>query len=382
MTTFNTISADRADFAKALAFAKRGAVRNSTIPILGNVLIRAKGSQMMLHTTDLDRRIMVTVPLTQPVKTMGMTLPAYKLDDVTRKAKASTTVEIAQDDACRAAIKFGDLKITMNGLDVSDFPTLEMAEVNHEFTIPTTDLLRVLTKVRCAISTEETRYYLNGVYMHQVERKLRFVATDGHRLTLTDLDLPVGADKMPGVVVPRLTVEDLLTLLKAKGVEDDTRIQIGKWAGSGFLVSFVNGNVTILSKMINGTFPAYDRVIPQNNDKVVIADIEEFSEAIKEVSCINSERGRTVKLSMARNRLTVSVFNPDVGTAARTITVERPTGGEPMEIGFNAMYLLDLLACLTESKEATIKLNDPGSPILVSGEQDVGFQAVLMPMRV
>jgi DNA polymerase-3 subunit beta len=229
--------------------------------------------------------------------------------------------------------------------------------MTHSFTLAAADMKRLIDRTQFAISTEETRYYLNGIYLHAAgsakAATLRAVATDGHRLAQIDLALPKGADGMPGVIVPRKTVGEVQRLIE--------------------------GNVVLTSKLIDGTFPDYGRVIPQNNDKELIVDKKDFEAAVDRVSTISSERGRAVKLALSAGKLVLSVTNPDSGSATEELEVEYAS--DPLDIGFNSRYLLDIAAQI-EGDVAVLRLADPGSPTLVQDKDSKGALYVLMPMRV
>jgi DNA polymerase-3 subunit beta len=248
--------------------------------------------------------------------------------------------------------------------------------MTHEFQMSAADLKRLLDKTRFAISTEETRYYLNGIYLHTAMGDkvptLRAVATDGHRLAQVELEQPKGAEGMPGVIIPRKTVHELHRLLE----DSDAEVRIGI---SATKVRFEVGTVTLTSKLIDGTFPDYARVIPRSNDKKLIVSNQDFMSAVDRVSTIASERGRAVKLNLGDDKLVLAVNNPEGGSATEEIGVNYASA--PLEIGFNARYLLDIAAQL-EGKEAVFMLADPGSPTMVKDTGDVGALYVLMPMRV
>ena len=296
-------------------------------------------------------------------------------------------------------ITLGDLKVrNVNGLAPSDFPVMTVDQWSHTFTMPTADLARGFGRTEFAISSEETRYYLNGVYMHHMpvngsRGTLRFVATDGHRLAACDMDSPEGATSkavecpytgdvmiehspMPGVIVPRKAVHELLRLVEAKGAPVTVDIRV-----NGTKIEFVIGGVTLLSKAIDGTFPDYQRTIPDGNDKRLVINAEAMADAIKQVSVMSSERGRVVKLSLERDALRLSVSNPDAGMAE--ISVDADYGSDPFDIGFNSGYMLDILdQC--ESETVEFMLADAGSPTLIRGtdDGDKGLRYVLMPLRV
>jgi len=243
--------------------------------------------------------------------------------------------------------------------------------------LPAAELKRIIDKTQFAISTEETRYYLNGIYLHALEvdgtAMLRAVATDGHRLARVEMPAPAGAAAMPGVIVPRKTVSEVQRLLEDP--EGSVAIDL-----SPAKIRFTVGDVVLTSKLIDGTFPDYGRVIPTGNDKELTLDKGAFKNAVDRVSTISSERGRAVKLSLQQGRLVLSVTNPDSGSATEEMEVEYAS--DPLDIGFNSRYLLDI-ADQIDSDSAVLRLADPGSPTLIQ-DQGGGTSAlyVLMPMRV
>jgi DNA polymerase-3 subunit beta len=248
--------------------------------------------------------------------------------------------------------------------------------MTQSFTLAAADMKRLIDRTQFAISTEETRYYLNGIYLHsagtEAAATLRAVATDGHRLAQVDLSLPKGAAGMPGVIVPRKTVGEVQRLIEDNEAEITLELSQGK-------IRFTIANVVLTSKLIDGTFPDYGRVIPQNNDKELIVDKKDFEAAVDRVSTISSERGRAVKLSLSAGKLVLSVTNPDSGSATEELEVEY--AADPLDIGFNSRYLLDIAAQI-EGEVAVLKFADPGSPTLVQDKDAKGALYVLMPMRV
>lgn len=366
------VTVEQAALLKALGHVHRVVERRNTIPILANVLIRAEGRHLSLKATDLDIDIVENIPaeVSQPGAT---TVPAHVLYDIVRKLSDGAQVGIEQDgQAGQVTLRSGRSRFSLQTLTETDFPDLAPGEMSHRFDISGGELRTLIEKTQFAISTEETRYYLNGIYLHNFEGKLRAVATDGHRLALSDTPAPEGAAGMPGIIVPRKTVAELQKLL----TDADQTVGIEL---SGVKIRISLGEVVLTSKLIDGTFPDYQRVIPQRNDKIMTVEREEFARSVDRVSTISSERGRAVKFSLADGKLTLSVNNPDAGQAIEELGVDYEAS--PIEIGFNARYLLDIIGQLT-GDTAVLRLADAGSPTLIQDREGAPSLYVLMPMRV
>ena len=369
------VTVERAELLKSLGHVHRVVERRNTIPILANVLIRADKGKLSLKATDLD--LEVTDSISAEVAPGGATtVPAHMFYDIVRKLPDGSQIVIeGSGDRAVLSIRAGRSRFTLQTLPESDFPDLAAGEMSHKFSVPAADLKRLIDKTQFAISTEETRYYLNGIYLHTPAGKnpaLRAVATDGHRLAQVELPLPEGAAGMPGIIVPRKTVAEVQRLIETGEGEVSIELSAGK-------IRFSIGNVVLTSKLIDGTFPDYGRVIPANNDKSLIVDKKDFEAAVDRVSTVSSERGRAVKLSITGGRLVLSVTNPDSGSATEELEVEYDS--EPLDIGFNSRYLLDIAAQI-EGEVAILKLADPGSPTLIQDRDAKGALYVLMPMRV
>jgi len=370
------VTVERAELLKSLGHVHRVVERRNTIPILANVLIKAERSKLSFKATDLDLEI--TDSIAAEVGPGGSTtVPAHMFYEIVRKLPDGAQIVLeASGDRAVLAIRAGRSRFTLQTLPESDFPDLAAGDMVNTFKLAAGDLKRLIDKTQFAISTEETRYYLNGIYLHTAgtakAATLRAVATDGHRLAQVELALPSGANGMPGVIVPRKTVGEVQRLIEDSDAEVTVELSQGK-------VRFTIGDVVLTSKLIDGTFPDYARVIPLGNDKELTVDKKEFEQAVDRVSTVSSERGRAVKLSLSNGKLMLSVTNPDSGSATEEIEVEY--GSEPLDIGFNSRYLLDIAAQL-EGEAAVLKLADPGSPTLIQDRDTKGALYVLMPMRV
>ncbi|AWI82345.1 DNA polymerase III subunit beta [Alloyangia pacifica] len=370
------VSIERATLLKAVSQAQSVVERRNTIPILANVLIEAEGNSASFRATDLDIEVLDRAPAV--VEQAGATtVSAVTLHEIVRKLPDGALVQLTADtSAGRLTVAAGRSNFSLATLPKEDFPVMASSEYSSNFTAKAEVLRRLFDKSKFAISTEETRYYLNGVYMHVAEseegRVLRCVATDGHRLARIDAPLPAGAEEMPGVIVPRKTVGELRKLLE----EDDMDIAVSV---SETKVRFATPDITLTSKVIDGTFPDYSRVIPMNNTRRLEVDAGEFAKAVDRVATVSSERSRAVKLQLDEDRLILSVNAPDSGAAEEELAVAY--GDEPLEIGFNAKYLLEI-ASQVDRENAVFMFNSSGDPTLMREGTDTSAVYVVMPMRV
>ena len=375
---------ERSNLIASLAHVQRVVERRNTIPILSNVLLRARDGKLTLKATDLD--LEVTEQVAAMVEQEGSTtVPAHMLYDIVRKLPDGAEVKLALGESDNAmTLSAGRSQFRLAVLPETDFPDLTAGEFGHAFKVAPAAMKSLIDRTQFAISTEETRYYLNGIYLHAIEGDdgpvLRAVATDGHRLAQAQVEAPDGTAGMPAVIVPRKTVAEVQKLLD--GLESEVSVEVSE-AKIRFTATTPSGEVVLTSKLIDGTFPDYNRVIPTGNDKELRIDRESFSRAVDRVSTIASDRGRAVKMSMDDGQLRLTVNNPDSGSAEEELPVGYEAGS--LDIGFNSRYLLDIAGQLT-ADEATFMLADPGSPTLIrdAGETAGAASAlyVLMPMRV
>jgi DNA polymerase-3 subunit beta len=370
------LTIERATLLKALAHVQSVVERRNTIPILANVLLDGQDGALTLTATDMDLAITETVPA-EIGQSGSTTAPAHTLYDIVRKLPDGAQVEIETDaSADQLLIRAGRSKFNLATLPVEDFPTMSGGDLPNAFSLEAEDLRTLVDRTRFAVSTEETRYYLNGIYLHAAEDEganmLRAVATDGHRLARVQLPMPDGGDGIPGVIVPRKAIGELRKLIDetADPIEislSDTRIRM----------TFDNAILT--SKLIDGTFPDYERVIPTGNDKVLSVDRGSFAQAVDRVSTISSEKSRAIKLAVGTGLLTLSATSAENGSASEELEVSFEH--DTIEIGFNSRYLLDITAQI-ESDSAEFVFADASSPTIVRDGGDMSALYVLMPMRV
>ncbi len=341
------LTIERGDLLNALSHVQNVVERRNTIPILSNVLLQASGNELRLTATDLDIEAVDSAPA-KVASEGAVTAPAGTLFDVVRKLPAGAEVELElQPENQRLSIQAGRSHFELPTLPASDFQTMTSDDSAIKFALDAKDLVRLIDKTRFAISTEETRYYLNGVFLHTTDDAdgkpvLRAVATDGHRLALAEAKAPEGSAGLEGVIVPRKAVSEARRLID--GLDGPVDIEV-------------------------------------SDTKIVVLTIDNkaFEAAVDRVSTVSAERSRSVKLSLSEGKLVLAVNHAETGAGNEELEAEY--GDEPMEIGFNAKYLLDIAGQI-EAPEAEFMFNDPASPALVLDPSDDSARYVLMPLRV
>ena len=362
---------ERATLLKSLGHVQSVVERRNTIPILSNVLIEAReDGSLRLMATDLDLQVDESVPanVTQAGAT---TLSAHTLFDIVRKLPEGSQVELSAAEG-KMQVNAGRARFSLSTLPRDDFPVIAEGELPTRFELPAATLREIIEKTRFAISSEETRYYLMGIFFHIIDDQLRAAATDGHRLARITVGKPDGADGMPDVIVPRKAVAELYRLLEE--LEGTVEISL-----SPTKVRFGLGSAVLTSKLIDGTFPDYNRVIPTGNDKLLKLDPKSFSAGVDRVSTIASEKTRAVKMAVDRDKVTLSVTSPENGVATEEIAADY--GSDGIEIGFNARYLLDILSEI-DGDTVEVHLADAAAPTLLRENDKSNALYVLMPMRV
>lgn len=366
---------ERAHLLKALGHVQSVVEKRGTIPVLSNVKLEARGGELTLTATDMD--IQLCEKVAAEVREAGIiTVSAHMFYDIARKLPDGAQIELTAKESGRVAIRSGAVKFALASLPVDDFPVMSEGDFTHHFQLAAAECVSLIEKPAYAMSSEETRYYLNGIYLHAAGsgdmQHLRAVATDGHRLARVEVTLPGTAAGMPGIIVPRKTIFELRKIIE--GGEGNVNISL-----SANKIRFAYGAATLTSKLIDGNFPDYDRVIPANNQKVLEVDRKAFTQAVDRVSVIASERTRAVKLSLEPGKLTVSANSAEAGSATEELEVSYSS--DAMEIGFNSRYMLEMMSQI-EGDTAQMFLNDGASPVLVRDTGDAGSLYVIMPMRV
>ena len=370
---------ERAKLLRCLSHVQSVVERRNTIPILSNVLIEASADGLVkVMATDLDLQVVESLDAVSVDAPGAITVSAHLLFDIARKLPDGSQVSLETADN-RMTVKAGRSRFQLPTLPRDDFPVIVEGDLPTSFEIPAKTLAELIDRTKFAISTEETRYYLNGIFLHVSEEDkptLKAAATDGHRLARFTLPRPEGAEGMPDVIVPRKAVAELRKLLEESL---DGNVEVDLSASKIRFTLGGEGGVILTSKLIDGTFPDYSRVIPTANDKLLKLDPKSFYEGVDRVATIATERTRAVKMALDCEKVTLSVTSPDNGTAAEEVPADYRS--EALEIGFNANYLKDILAQI-DGDTVELHLADPGAPTLIRQDDKSPALYVLMPMRV
>jgi DNA polymerase-3 subunit beta len=370
---------ERAKLLRCLSHVQSVVERRNTIPILSNVLIEASADGLVkIMATDLDLQVIESLDAASVETAGAITVSAHLLFDIARKLPDGSQVSLETADN-RMTVKAGRTRFSLPTLPRDDFPVIVEGDLPTSFELPAKTLAELIDRTRFAISTEETRYYLNGIFLHVSEEDkpvLKAAATDGHRLARFTIPRPDGAEGMPVVNVPRKAVAELRKLLE-EALDGNVEVDL-----SASKIRFTlggEGGMVLTSKLIDGTFPDYSRVIPTGNDKLLKLDPRSFYEGVDRVATIATERTRAVKMALDADKVTLSVTSPDNGTAAEEVSADYRS--DSFEIGFNANYLKDILGQI-DGDTVELHLADAGAPTLIRQDDKSPALYVLMPMRV
>ena len=344
--------------------------RRQTLPVLSNLLVVAENNRLSLTGTDLEVELVANLDL--DISDAGeVTLPARKLLDICRTLPDQAELELSTDGE-RALLRSGRSRFTLATLPATEFPTVEKINTNLEFQLPQRELKRLLDKTQFSMAQQDVRYYLNGLMLEMSANQLRSVATDGHRLAVCDAELSIQGGEGQQVIVPRKGIQELNRLLEDS--DDPVKVQIGS---NHIRVQLEQLRFT--SKLIDGRFPDYDRVLPKDSDKDIIADRESFRQALVRTSILSNEKYRGIRLQLESGRLRVQAHNPEQEEAEEEIEIDYD--GPELEIGFNVNYLLDALSALSGAS-ARLSLRDANSSCLIQESGASQCRYVVMPMRL
>ena len=373
------IKANSSDLLKALNHIHGIVEVRHTLPILSNIVLTAENNELSLSSTNLD--IFCSDKIDAEIVNSGeISVPAITFFEIVKRLPSGSDVILSMgDEDTELILKCGRSKFNLSTLRTEDFPILSDKDLSTNFVISADELSRMIDKTKFAISNEETRYYLNGIFFHKAESNsikfLRAVATDGHRLAQYDIPLPQGAEEITGIIIPKKTVFELRKVLD--DADGDVSVSLNENK-----IKFSFNNLKIISKVIDGTFPDYTKVIPQNNDKKFKTNNSELKNAIDRVSAvaINEEtKSKAIKLTIENNKLNLSVESQSKGSAKEEIDISY--SNEKVDIGFNSRYLLDICNEV-DGDEIDVNLLDSISPAIILDKTDENLFFVLMPMRI
>ena len=369
------ISVEKNNIFKSLSHVQSIVEKKNTIPVLSNILIEVKNNSITLSATDMDISITETLNC-NVIEEGSVTVSAHTLYDIIRKLPDQNEVEFISNDGKIFSIRSGKSRFNLGCLPKEDFPIIEIGNLKSEISMDSQTFLKIIEKTRFAVSNEETRYFLNGIYFHKIYIKdkefLSMVATDGHRLAKIDFILNGTLPEIPGVIIPRKTINELCKLLGDFNGTIKINFDPNK------IIFFINKSV-LISKLIDGTFPDYQRVIPNNNKNILLVHRNDFFRAVDRVSTITNERSPIIKFKLLNNIMNMTSADSESGLATEDIETEY-TGNE-IEIGFNSKYILEMINNL-EDEKIILSFNDASSPLIATEQSNPDLVYVLMPMRV
>jgi DNA polymerase-3 subunit beta len=365
-------------FLKALLHSAEVVERRTTVPILSHLLLdAAKDGTLTLTATDLELSIQetITAQVTTPGKT---TVSAHLLREIVRKFTAGDQISLTLlAESNHLLVECNQSRFELATLPAEDFPAIQTAEFPHCFTLSCNQLRKLLDRTMFAMSTEETRYFLNGIFMHVANagKELRMVATDGHRMARVHTSLPKGAENIPGVILSRKTVNEMSSILK--DLNEGDAVEMGL---SDTLLRVQVKGIILTSRLIEGSFPDYERITPVGHDKSLIVSVADFARAVDRVALLAQEKTRGVKLFIDKGVVKFSVDGSEYGAANDEVAVDY--NATPMNLGFNATYLLDVTNVMAPEAEAEILMGDEGMAVIIRQHQDPEAIYVIMPMRM
>jgi len=362
-------------FLKSLSHASGIIEKKTTLPILSNILIEAKNSKIKITATDLDIIYSEEIDLKELKQEGSTTTSASVLYDILRKLEANADVELSLQSTNKLKLVSGNSKFNLLCMPSDNYPVSDEDIKQKTFEISSQKLLKLLNKTKISISNDETRHYLNGIYMHKIINKdksfLSAVATDSHRLSSSSIE--IGADtSFESIILPKKTIFQIISLLE----QNNTSVKISNDKAK---IKFEIENGILISKVIDGRFPDYSKVVPVNNEKILEIELGKFKNSIERVTSVSSDRKEGLKISIAKSSIQLSVNSPNSGEG--TEVINSSFNSDDMSISFNSRYLIDIISQI-ENEKLTMYLKDPGSPVLVKDLSDMGTFHVVMPMKI
>tara|TARA_Y100000590_G_scaffold7004_1_gene8990 strand:+ start:12108 stop:13223 length:1116 start_codon:yes stop_codon:yes gene_type:complete len=368
-------SINRDIFLKSLGHANGIIEKKTTLPILSNVLIQAQNSKIKITATDLDIIYSEEIPVQSLTKEGSTTTSASILYDILRKLEANSKIEISLQTENKLKITSGNSKFNLLCISADNFPLSGEDVKQKSFEISSANMLKLLNKTRISISNDETRHYLNGIYLHKttVENKsfLTSVATDSHRLSFSSLSIDPNTN-FESIILPKKTIYQLISLLE----QDSKTIRISNDKSK---IKFEMDNSILISKVIDGRFPDYSKVIPKGNDKILEIKLNDFKNSIERVTTVSSDKKEGLKIKLSKNSMQLSVNSPTSGEGTESLNVKY--NSDDIGISFNSRYLIDISSQI-ENESVILYLKDPGAPVLIKDISDKNTFHVVMPMKI
>ena len=365
----------RTIFFKTLSHLQGIVDKKNSLPVLANILIEAKNNELTLSSTDMDISIIEKINCSV-MEDGATTINSQILYDIVRKIEDNSDIEIISNDGKLLTLRSSGSRFSLACLPKEDYPIIEKENSGVDINLNSKILFKLIDKTKFAISNEETRYFLNGLYFNVTNENnkniVTLVGTDGHRLAKFSHEIDGKIDQVSGVIIPKKTIYELSKLLSEKDI--DVKISI-----SSNKIVFIIGDIIFISKLIDGSFPDYKRVIPNDNTNILKINRDKLLSAVDRVSTIANEKSPVIKFKLLQNMLNLNTINSESSTASEDISINY--GGDQIEIGFNSKYIMDIVNNLEDS-EISINLKDNSSPVVARENSNTNLVYVLMPMRV
>ncbi len=365
----------QANFFKTLSHLQGIVDKKNSLPILSNILIEAKNDQLILSSTDMDISIIEKIDC-NIFEEGATTINSQILYDIVRKIDGNSEIEIISNNGKLLTLRADGSRFSLACLPKEDYPIIDQDTLGVKIKINSNILFKLIDKTKFAISNEETRYFLNGLYFNisseSNKNMVTLVGTDGHRLAKFSYEVEENIDQISGVIIPKKTIYEISKLLSENNTEVEIYISSNK-------IVFILQNIIFISKLIDGSFPDYKRVIPKDNLNTLKIKRELLLSAVDRVSTIANEKSPVIKFKLLNNVLNLNTINNESSTASEDLKINY--NGDDIEIGFNSKYIMDIVNNL-EDEEISINLKDNTSPITALENSNTNLVYVLMPMRV